>query len=192
MYHSSFLLFTHPLLSYFDWRAVTSYVSMHRCYSSYRRFTLSLGLRVHLSLPSSVPAVFFRLTAELVKYPKRLSASSRYSRLTFPILFSVLSLWLFFFFCFLLCIKQSKIKYSHIGVMWQKDLEDSGHNTISHVQHLLFLYRVPLDIDQLKLIMMLVGTPGPELLMKISSESVSSQKLCKVFPLQPVFCCAVS
>uniref|UniRef100_A0A7N9ALR1 mitogen-activated protein kinase n=1 Tax=Mastacembelus armatus TaxID=205130 RepID=A0A7N9ALR1_9TELE len=28
-------------------------------------------------------------------------------------------------------------------------------------------------IDQLKLIMMLVGTPGPELLMKISSESVS-------------------
>jgi len=30
-----------------------------------------------------------------------------------------------------------------------------------------------LDIDQLKLIMMLVGTPGPELLMKISSESVS-------------------
>ncbi|TRZ02981.1 hypothetical protein DNTS_004985 [Danionella cerebrum] len=29
-------------------------------------------------------------------------------------------------------------------------------------------------IDQLKLIMMLVGTPGPELLMKISSESVSS------------------
>uniref|UniRef100_A0A669E1G3 mitogen-activated protein kinase n=1 Tax=Oreochromis niloticus TaxID=8128 RepID=A0A669E1G3_ORENI len=29
-------------------------------------------------------------------------------------------------------------------------------------------------IDQLKLIMMLVGTPGPELLMKISSESVSA------------------
>uniref|UniRef100_A0AAQ5YDK6 mitogen-activated protein kinase n=1 Tax=Amphiprion ocellaris TaxID=80972 RepID=A0AAQ5YDK6_AMPOC len=32
-------------------------------------------------------------------------------------------------------------------------------------------------IDQLKLIMLLVGTPGPELLMKISSESVSLQIL---------------
>ncbi|XP_068453436.1 mitogen-activated protein kinase 14A isoform X1 [Clinocottus analis] len=31
-------------------------------------------------------------------------------------------------------------------------------------------------IDQLKLIMLLVGTPGPELLMKISSESVSSKR----------------
>lgn len=29
------------------------------------------------------------------------------------------------------------------------------------------------DIDQLKLIMLLVGTPGPELLTKMSSESVS-------------------
>lgn len=45
---------------------------------------------------------------------------------------------------------------------------------LSLVQPLVFLYRVPVDIDQLKLIMMLVGTPGPELLMKISSESVSS------------------
>lgn len=33
----------------------------------------------------------------------------------------------------------------------------------------------PVDIDQLKLIMLLVGTPGPELLKKLSSESVSSQ-----------------
>ena len=48
-------------------------------------------------------------------------------------------------------------------------------------QSLVFLYRVLVDIDQLKLIMMLVGTPGPGLLMKISSESVSSQKQCKVF-----------
>lgn len=30
-----------------------------------------------------------------------------------------------------------------------------------------------IDIDQLKLIMLLVGTPGPDLLMKISSDSVS-------------------
>ncbi|KTG46530.1 hypothetical protein cypCar_00015316 [Cyprinus carpio] len=35
----------------------------------------------------------------------------------------------------------------------------------------LFLHLILLDIDQLKLIMLLVGTPGPELLMKISSES---------------------
>uniref|UniRef100_A0A3B4WK47 mitogen-activated protein kinase n=1 Tax=Seriola lalandi dorsalis TaxID=1841481 RepID=A0A3B4WK47_SERLL len=34
-------------------------------------------------------------------------------------------------------------------------------------------------IDQLKLIMLLVGTPGPELLMKISSESVSSQSYAR-------------
>uniref|UniRef100_A0A665U0I1 mitogen-activated protein kinase n=1 Tax=Echeneis naucrates TaxID=173247 RepID=A0A665U0I1_ECHNA len=34
-------------------------------------------------------------------------------------------------------------------------------------------------IDQLKLIMMLVGTPGPELLMKISSECVSSQSYAR-------------
>ncbi|KAK1799942.1 hypothetical protein P4O66_006460 [Electrophorus voltai] len=33
-----------------------------------------------------------------------------------------------------------------------------------------FLYVAPEDIDQLKLILMLVGTPGPELLMKISSD----------------------
>uniref|UniRef100_A0A671YWR3 mitogen-activated protein kinase n=1 Tax=Sparus aurata TaxID=8175 RepID=A0A671YWR3_SPAAU len=36
-------------------------------------------------------------------------------------------------------------------------------------------------IDQLKLIMLLVGTPGPELLMKISSESVSSQRYPRFF-----------
>ncbi|KAH1172477.1 hypothetical protein KIL84_008095 [Mauremys mutica] len=35
----------------------------------------------------------------------------------------------------------------------------------------IFLYGSPLDIDQLKLILRLVGTPGPELLKKISSES---------------------
>ncbi|KAG7238353.1 hypothetical protein INR49_031069 [Caranx melampygus] len=55
-------------------------------------------------------------------------------------------------------------------------------------------------IDQLKLIMMLVGTPGPELLMKISSESVSvknhphpwfyrSAPPCLVFVLPPCFTC---
>lgn len=37
----------------------------------------------------------------------------------------------------------------------------------------IFLYSPPLDIDQLKLILRLVGTPGAELLKKISSESVS-------------------
>lgn len=37
----------------------------------------------------------------------------------------------------------------------------------------------PVDIDQLKLIMLLVGTPGPELLKKLSSESVSSKGLHK-------------
>lgn len=37
----------------------------------------------------------------------------------------------------------------------------------------VFLHVSVVDIDQLKLIMMLVGTPGPEFLMKISSESVS-------------------
>ncbi|RLV96963.1 hypothetical protein DV515_00012271 [Chloebia gouldiae] len=35
----------------------------------------------------------------------------------------------------------------------------------------IFLYGPSLDIDQLKLILRLVGTPGPELLKKISSES---------------------
>uniref|UniRef100_A0A8C4H3P0 mitogen-activated protein kinase n=1 Tax=Dicentrarchus labrax TaxID=13489 RepID=A0A8C4H3P0_DICLA len=39
-------------------------------------------------------------------------------------------------------------------------------------------------IDQLKLIMLLVGTPGPELLMKISSESVSSQSSARFFSNQ--------
>lgn len=37
----------------------------------------------------------------------------------------------------------------------------------------IFLYSPPVDIDQLKLILRLVGTPGAELLKKISSESVS-------------------
>uniref|UniRef100_A0A673CP84 mitogen-activated protein kinase n=1 Tax=Sphaeramia orbicularis TaxID=375764 RepID=A0A673CP84_9TELE len=41
-------------------------------------------------------------------------------------------------------------------------------------------------IDQLRLIMRLVGTPGPEFLMKLSSESVSSQN-----PLFTLFCKAV-
>uniref|UniRef100_A0A673CYW0 mitogen-activated protein kinase n=1 Tax=Sphaeramia orbicularis TaxID=375764 RepID=A0A673CYW0_9TELE len=36
-------------------------------------------------------------------------------------------------------------------------------------------------IDQLRLIMRLVGTPGPEFLMKLSSESVSSQNRMQVF-----------
>lgn len=48
----------------------------------------------------------------------------------------------------------------------------------------VFLHVSVVDIDQLKLIMMLVGTPGPELLMKISSESVSFEHR----PIQ--FCCA--
>uniref|UniRef100_A0A8C9XXS0 mitogen-activated protein kinase n=1 Tax=Sander lucioperca TaxID=283035 RepID=A0A8C9XXS0_SANLU len=39
-------------------------------------------------------------------------------------------------------------------------------------------------IDQLKLILLLVGTPGPELLMKISSESVSSQRYARFFSNQ--------
>uniref|UniRef100_A0A8C2Z8G5 mitogen-activated protein kinase n=1 Tax=Cyclopterus lumpus TaxID=8103 RepID=A0A8C2Z8G5_CYCLU len=39
-------------------------------------------------------------------------------------------------------------------------------------------------IDQLKLIMLLVGTPGPELLMKISSESVSSKRHPRFFSNQ--------
>lgn len=41
------------------------------------------------------------------------------------------------------------------------------------------------DIDQLKLIMLLVGTPGPELLMKISSESVSFHLCLSVTRLFP-------
>lgn len=67
----------------------------------------------------------------------------------------------------------------------------------SLVQHLVFLYRVPVDIDQLKLIMLLVGTPGPELLMKISSESVSSQRYARFFsnrfsaPNLPL-CCTIT
>lgn len=42
----------------------------------------------------------------------------------------------------------------------------------------IFLYGPLLDIDQLKLILRLVGTPGPELLKKISSESVSLKFDC--------------
>ncbi|XP_043356267.1 mitogen-activated protein kinase 14 isoform X5 [Chelonia mydas] len=41
----------------------------------------------------------------------------------------------------------------------------------------IFLYGSPLDIDQLKLILRLVGTPGPELLKKISSESPLTRHL---------------
>ena len=44
----------------------------------------------------------------------------------------------------------------------------------------VFLYLTRVDIDQLKLIMLLVGTPGPELLMKISSESVSPRRHARV------------
>lgn len=43
----------------------------------------------------------------------------------------------------------------------------------SHPIPCIFLYFALKDIDQLKLILMLVGTPEPELLMKISSDSVS-------------------
>uniref|UniRef100_A0A8C2GF55 mitogen-activated protein kinase n=1 Tax=Cyprinus carpio TaxID=7962 RepID=A0A8C2GF55_CYPCA len=43
-------------------------------------------------------------------------------------------------------------------------------------------------IDQLKLIMLLVGTPGPELLMKISSESVSLIYLGSVYLLKTPVC----
>lgn len=51
------------------------------------------------------------------------------------------------------------------------------------------------DIDQLKLIMMLVGTPGPELLMKSSSESVSAIPLsfvvlpCATMPIDGLLPC---
>ena len=46
----------------------------------------------------------------------------------------------------------------------------------------IFLYSPPLDIDQLKLILRLVGTPGAELLKKISSESVSCCLDCNYLP----------
>lgn len=51
---------------------------------------------------------------------------------------------------------------------------------------LQFSFTCMVDIDQLKLIMMLVGTPGPELLMKISSESVSVQQ-----PVVSLLCVAL-
>lgn len=59
------------------------------------------------------------------------------------------------------------------------DTDDSFDCCTSHpsllIQHPpslpVFLHVSVVDIDQLKLIMMLVGTPGPEFLMKISSES---------------------
>lgn len=58
----------------------------------------------------------------------------------------------------------------------------------------VFLHVRVVDIDQLKLIMMLVGTPGPELLMKISSESVSVKyhptRLCCTAP--PACVCVAS
>lgn len=63
-------------------------------------------------------------------------------------------------------------------------------NKFSIVQHLVFLYRVLVDIDQLKLIMLLVGTPGPELLMKISSDSVSSQSYARFFFSSNQFLCS--
>lgn len=68
----------------------------------------------------------------------------------------------------------------------------------------VFLHVSVVDIDQLKLIMMLVGTPGPELLMKISSESVSVEYhpaqfchsapscLCLCCPGQPTQCIATA
>lgn len=49
----------------------------------------------------------------------------------------------------------------------------------------LFSFMRVIDIAQLKLIMMLVGTPGPELLMKSSSESVS----LKYHPAPPACVC---
>lgn len=61
-----------------------------------------------------------------------------------------------------------------------------GQFKFSLIQHLVFLYRLLVDIDQLKLILMLVGTPGPDLLMKISSESVSSQIHARFFPSSPI------
>lgn len=42
--------------------------------------------------------------------------------------------------------------------------------------HPVFLHVIVVDIDQLQRILYLVGTPGPELSMKISSESVSVKK----------------
>lgn len=57
---------------------------------------------------------------------------------------------------------------------WQ--LHGHGYEAVWQ-QCLCFASAFPLcfnvDIDQLKLIMLLVGTPGPELLMKMSSETVS-------------------
>lgn len=54
----------------------------------------------------------------------------------------------------------------------------------------IFLYGPSLDIDQLKLILRLVGTPGPELLKKISSESVSLHFDCNICPFRsPKFVC---
>lgn len=72
----------------------------------------------------------------------------------------------------------------------------SDYRFFPFVQRLVFLYHVLVDIDQLKLIMMLVGTPGPELLMKISSESVSSQSNARFFSnpfsaLNSPLCCLV-
>ncbi|KAG7220727.1 hypothetical protein INR49_017841 [Caranx melampygus] len=49
----------------------------------------------------------------------------------------------------------------------------TGRTLFPGTDRILFIREY--NIDQLKLIMLLVGTPGPELLMKISSDSVSSQ-----------------
>lgn len=57
----------------------------------------------------------------------------------------------------------------------------------------VFLHGSVVDIDQLKLIMTLVGTPEPELLMKISSESVSVKyhpaQFCHTAPSCLCLCC---
>lgn len=60
---------------------------------------------------------------------------------------------------------------------------------------IFFLHASVIDIDQLKLIMMLVGTPGPELLMKISSDSVSVKRpihLSVVASSLPCLCVALA
>lgn len=125
MYHSSFLLFTHLLLSYLYQRAVTLPCILCLCAPLLlfiQAFYSQSWFKSSSFFTPFCPCSVFRLTAEPVKYPKRLSASSCYSQLTFPVLsFSAFTLAVFFLICFLLCIKQSKIKYSHnIGVMWQK------------------------------------------------------------------------
>lgn len=54
----------------------------------------------------------------------------------------------------------------------------ASHPSLLHLPstHPVFLHVIVVDIDQLQRILYLVGTPGPELSMKISSESVSVKK----------------